>query len=111
MKQEQAFELLRRLGAPARLLRHVLSSWLRQAVPSSRSWKSLGVQIDKDFILSGIVLHDVGKTVHLLELGQEGELHRETGRDLLLRGNRTSSGGGYACPIPLGMRRKDRRGW
>jgi len=84
MKQEQAIELLRRLGAPARLLVHVeLVAEAGGAIISEL--ESLGVQIDKEFILSGIVLHDVGKTVHLLELGQEGELHGETGRDLLLQ--------------------------
>ncbi|MFH1763733.1 MAG: HD domain-containing protein [Gemmatimonadota bacterium] len=84
MKQEQAFELLRRFGAPTRLLVHVeLVAEAGEAIISEL--ESLGARIDKDFIRSGIVLHDVGKTVHLLELGEEGELHRETGRDLLLQ--------------------------
>ena len=84
MKPEQASELLQRLGAPTRLLTHVgLVAEAGEAIISEL--ESLGVQIDKDFIRSGIVLHDVGKTVHLLELGQEGELHGETGRALLLR--------------------------
>jgi len=84
MKEEQALELLRRLGAPARLLRHVelVAEAGRAIIPEL---DSLGAQIDKDFILSGIVLHDVGKTVHLSELAKEGEMHGETGRDLLLR--------------------------
>jgi hypothetical protein len=84
MKQEQAFELLRRLGAPARLLMHVeLVAEAGEAIICEL--ESLGAPIDKDFILSGIVLHDVGKTVHPSELDQEGELHGEAGRDLLLR--------------------------
>jgi len=84
MKQQQAFELLRRLGAPARLVVHVeLVAEAGEAIIFEL--ESLGAPIDKDFILSGIVLHDVGKTVHFSELTQEGELHGETGRDLLLR--------------------------
>jgi len=84
MEQEKAVELLRRLGAPARLLVHVeLVAEAGEAIISELM--SLGTEIDQDFIRCGIVLHDVGKTVHLLELSQEGELHGETGRALLLR--------------------------
>jgi predicted hydrolase (HD superfamily) len=84
MKQEQAFELLRRLGAPAQLVMHVeLVAEAGEAIISEL--ESLGAPIDKEFILSGIALHDVGKTVHFSELAQEGELHGEAGRALLLR--------------------------
>ena len=83
MEQERAFELLRRLGAPARLLVHVeLVAEAGEAIISEL--ESLGTIIDKDFIRCGILLHDVGKTVHLPELGQEGEQHGKTGRALLL---------------------------
>lgn len=84
MKQEQALELLRRLGAPPRLLFHVeLVAEAGETIISEL--QSLGIRLDEDFILSGIVLHDVGKTVHLSELSQGGELHGETGRSLLLQ--------------------------
>ena len=84
MKQDQAIELLRRLGAPTRLVVHVeLVAEAGGAIISEL--ESLGARIDKEFILCGIVLHDVGKTVHLSELAREGELHGETGRALLLR--------------------------
>ena len=84
MKQKQAIELLRRLGAPPRLVVHVeLVAEAGEAIISEL--ECLGVQIDKDFILSGIVLHDVGKTRHPSELSQAGEMHGETGRGILLR--------------------------
>jgi len=84
MNQEQAFELLRYFGAPARLVVHVeLVAEAGEAIICEL--ESLGAPIDKDFILSGIVLHDVGKTVHPSELDQAGELHGEAGRDLLLQ--------------------------
>lgn len=84
MKQEQAIELLRRLGAPAQLAVHVeLVAEAGEAIISEL--EGLGVQIDKDFILCGIVLHDVGKTRHPSELSRAGEMHGETGRDILLR--------------------------
>ena len=84
MKQERAFELLRRLGAPAQLVMHAeLVAEAGEAIISAL--EGLGAPIDKDFILSGIVLHDIGKTVYFSELAQEGDLHAETGRDLLLR--------------------------
>lgn len=82
MKKEQAMALLRQNGAPQRLLVHVeLVGEAGEAIISEL--ERLGAELDKDFIRSGIVLHDIGKTIHLSELDQDGDLHGEVGRELL----------------------------
>jgi putative nucleotidyltransferase with HDIG domain len=84
VRKEQALALLRRYGAARRLLLHV--ELVGEAGDELISvLERLGAEIDTDFIRSGIVLHDIGKTIHHSELEQDGESHRETGRDLLRR--------------------------
>jgi putative nucleotidyltransferase with HDIG domain len=82
LKKEQAIALLQRSGAPTRLLVHVeLVGEAGEEIISEL--ERLGAELDKDFIRSGIVLHDIGKTIHLSELDRGGDLHGETGRELL----------------------------
>lgn len=78
-----ALALLRDLGAPARLVRHVqlvgeaaellLPAFARQGVP-----------LDEVFVRVGVVLHDAGKAVHQEELSNPGSEHEPTGERLLL---------------------------
>lgn len=82
LKKAQAIALLQRRGASQRLLVHVeLVGEAGESIISEL--ERLGAEIDKEFIRSGIVLHDIGKTVQSSELDREGDLHGETGRDLL----------------------------
>lgn len=78
-----AFSLLRDLGAPDKLVRHVelvgeaadalLAAFARQKVP-----------VDENFVRIGVVVHDVGKTIYQDELSQPGSEHETAGERLLL---------------------------
>lgn len=81
----RAAELLRLLDAPPRLAAHLravhdvahqLADWLDAHHPRLR--------YDRDAVLFGAALHDVGKVVHTDELSGAGSRHEETGRRLLL---------------------------
>ncbi|GLX19561.1 HD domain-containing protein [Streptomyces lavendulae] len=78
-------ELLRSLGAPARLAAHLravhdvaveLVEWVGGRYPD--------LAVDRDAVLFGAATHDVGKTVHPEELSGPGSAHEAAGRDLLL---------------------------
>jgi putative nucleotidyltransferase with HDIG domain len=84
MHVDQARELLVRLGAPERLIRHVeLVGEAAEALLSEL--RALHVPLDPDRIRVGVVLHDVGKVLHPAELERAGRDHEEAGRQLLLR--------------------------
>lgn len=78
-----ALDLIRSLGAPARLQRHVelvgeagdaLLALLREH----------GVRLDETFVRIGIVLHDAGKILHPAELHGPGSEHEPDGEAMLL---------------------------
>ncbi|WP_420077990.1 HD domain-containing protein [Streptomyces sp. JL4002] len=78
-------ELLRSLGAPARLAAHLravhdvageLCDWVGSRCP--------GLAVDRDAVLFGAATHDVGKTLHPEELSGPGSAHEAAGRVLLL---------------------------
>lgn len=78
-----AHRMLRELGASTRLMRHVelvgeAAELLLAALRQQR------VPIDEAFVRAGVVLHDVGKTVHPEELSGPGSRHEATGERLLL---------------------------
>lgn len=78
-----ALALLVELGAPARLQRHA------ELVGEAADLLLLGLQrlkipIDADFVRVGVVLHDVGKSLHRAELDAPGNLHEPAGERLLL---------------------------
>ena len=78
-----AYRLLSRLGAPARLLMHVqlvgeAADLLMQA------YRELGVQFDAQFIELGVAIHDAGKIQYPQELNGPGSLHEAAGEALLL---------------------------
>jgi hypothetical protein len=80
-----ALALLRALGANAWLVRHhelVLETGeaLLDGIPE-RELRLL----DRERVLIGCALHDVGKVVHRSEMAGPGHMHEEAGRDLLLR--------------------------
>ena len=84
MRTSQAFELLVRLGATPRLVRHhelvveAAVSLTRQLVAE------LGVAFDRELVLVGAALHDAGKIIHSQELDQPGHSHETAGRALLV---------------------------
>ena len=80
---EAARALLAKLGAPARLLRHVeLVGEAAEALLAGLA--KLNVPIRTDFVLVGVVLHDAGKILHPLELDQPGDAHEPAGQALLV---------------------------
>ena len=81
--QEDAFNLLERLGAPRRLIKHLeLVGEVGDEVISKLD--DLGVQYDKRFVQVVIAVHDAGKIVHPNELEGGGNLHEAAGEKLLL---------------------------
>jgi len=83
MQAEDAYALLVRLGASARLVRHgelvAEAGDLLLAV-----MRSLEVEVDESLVRAGCLLHDVGKTLHPGELHGGGAEHEAAGERLLL---------------------------
>lgn len=78
-----ALELIRGLGAPAHLQRHVelvgeAGELLLNVLHDQ------GIALDRDFVRVGIVLHDVGKTRHPAEMHGPGSAHEPSGEAMLL---------------------------
>jgi hypothetical protein len=78
-----AYELLRELGAPSRLIHHA------QLVAEAADlllleFQALGVPCDFHLVELGAVLHDAGKINHPQELSEPGLLHEQAGQALLL---------------------------
>ncbi|MER6124606.1 HD domain-containing protein [Streptomyces sp. NPDC001795] len=81
----QAAELLVTLDAPPRLAAHLRAvhdvayrvvDWMAQRHPA--------LHFDREAVLFGAAIHDIGKTVHVAELTGPGSAHEEAGRRLLL---------------------------
>lgn len=84
MTSADATTLLQQLGAPARLLRHVeLVGEAAEALLAVLAEHT--VPLDATFVRAGVVLHDVGKTLHPAELAASGARHEAAGEQLLLR--------------------------
>ena len=81
--RSEAYELLKALGAPARLVRH--GQLVGQAADQIlRALRSLGVACDECVVELGAALHDAGKILKPEELSEPGSLHEEAGEALLL---------------------------
>jgi hypothetical protein len=81
---ESALRLLVDLGAPAWLVRHhelvvEAASILCQRVPTE-----LAVSFERDQVLLGAALHDVGKILHPDEMKAPGHKHEAAGQSLLV---------------------------
>lgn len=80
---EQAMRLIRSLGAPARLQRHVeLVGEAGEALLALL--REQAVEVDEAFVRVGIVLHDAGKIRHPAELHGTGGEHEPAGEAMLL---------------------------
>jgi len=78
-----AYELLRSLGAPERLIRH--AQLVGEAADQLMSaLQALGVAFDARTVELGAVLHDAGKIQQAQEFSESGSLHQEAGQALLL---------------------------
>lgn len=83
MTPTDAFALLTAIGAPPRLITHVQLVGEAGDLLLERLHR-LGVTPDANFIRTGIVLHDAGKTLHPNELHGGGSQHEPDGEALLL---------------------------
>jgi hypothetical protein len=79
----EAYELLKRLGASDRLIRHarVVSEAADALI---MEFHEVGIPLNALVVQLGAVLHDAGKIIHPEELAHTGSLHEHTGEALLL---------------------------
>jgi hypothetical protein len=79
----EAFALLSRIGAPARLVRH--AELVGEAADALLDgFAKLRVPMDAERVRVGVALHDAGKTLHPNELDGPGAAHEPDGERLLL---------------------------
>lgn len=81
--RNDAFNLLKELGAPVRLIRH-LELVSEAADLLMQEYDRLGLKFDHKLIELGVAVHDAGKILHLTELNEPGAKHEVAGRDLLI---------------------------
>ena len=78
-----ALELLRRLGAPAHLQRHV--NLVGEAADELLGqFTKMAVDVDHEFVRIGVVFHDIGKIRHPIEMSGPGSEHEPEGERMLL---------------------------
>ena len=78
-----AYELLKKLDAPPRLIRHAyLVSEAADLLIEKLD--NIGIKLDTNFVRLGTALHDVGKIIHLDELISKGNKHEADGESLLI---------------------------
>lgn len=82
--REDAFAILRRIGAPPRLQRHA-ELVCEAADALVEGFAALKIPLRDDFVRVGAILHDAGKSVHPGELDRPGALHEPDGERLLLQ--------------------------
>ncbi len=78
-----AYELLKKLNAPPRLIRHAPTVG-EAANLLIEKLDNIGMKFDTNFIRLGVTLHDVGKIIHLGELISKGSKHEADGESLLI---------------------------
>jgi len=81
--QEEAFELLKSLGASDRLFLHaeIVSE---VAVRIAELCKAKNAEIDINLVAIGAIIHDAGKIIHFNELSEPGTKHEVDGNQLML---------------------------
>ncbi|NEO86879.1 MAG: HD domain-containing protein [Spirulina sp. SIO3F2] len=80
---EAAYELLRELGAPAKLLLHVQLVGEAAEILLTQL-RTFPVHLDERFVRLGVALHDAGKILHPQELTTPGHQHEAAGEQLLI---------------------------
>jgi len=81
--RDEAYALLRSLGAPPRLIQH-LQLVGEAADQLMRAYVALGIQFDRNTIELGVAVHDAGKILHPSELDRPGSNHERAGEALML---------------------------
>lgn len=81
--RSDAYRLLKDLGAPERLLVHVVLVG-EAADRLIQAYAELGVGFDANLVELGVALHDAGKILHPEELDAPGARHEHAGEALLL---------------------------
>ncbi|GAB2888979.1 HD domain-containing protein [Microbulbifer echini] len=80
---QDAFDLIKTLGAPEHLQMHVtLVGEAADLVLGALS--DLGVSVESEFVRMGVALHDIGKIIHTHEMTGPGSEHEPDGEALLL---------------------------
>jgi hypothetical protein len=78
-----AYCLLRKLGAPARLIRHV--ELVGEAADLlTQHYRSMGLVFDAQLVELGVAVHDAGKILYPAELHGPGSLHEAAGTQLMI---------------------------
>ena len=80
---EQAYEFLKQLDAPPRLILHVRLVG-EAADLLIQKLNQMNVDFDEKFIRLGVALHDTGKIIHCQELVSPGNQHEADGEKLLI---------------------------
>lgn len=78
-----AHHFLRQLGAPEKLIRHVMLVG-EAADLLIEKLRELPIDFDEHFVRLGVAIHDAGKIQHLTELTAQGNNHEPAGQELLL---------------------------
>ncbi len=81
--KSEAFDLLREMGASGHLIKHI--DLVGEAAEILlRKCEEMHVPIDSEFVKVGVVIHDIGKTIHSHEMSISGSLHETEGEKILL---------------------------
>ncbi|AFY56653.1 HD domain-containing protein [Rivularia sp. PCC 7116] len=80
---EQAYEFLKQLNAPPRLIRHVYLVG-EAADLLIQQLNRMDVDFDEKFVRLGVAFHDAGKIIHSQELFAPGNHHESDGEKLLI---------------------------
>lgn len=83
MNKSEALKLLKELDAPERLITHVLLVG-EAAKKLLQALESLHVELDRNLVEVGVILHDVGKIIYPQELHQKGSYHEAAGQRILV---------------------------
>lgn len=84
--RKEAFDLIDNLGAPEHLKTHV--SLVGEAADLLiETIANLGIELDFEFIRAGVVIHDIGKIIHINEMIGPGSEHEPEGEKILLEKN------------------------
>jgi len=80
---EQAYEFLKQIDAPQRLISHVRLVG-EAADLLIQKLNQINVDFDEKFIFLGVAFHDTGKIIHSQELVSPGNQHEADGEKLLI---------------------------
>ncbi|WP_188150510.1 HD domain-containing protein [Teredinibacter waterburyi] len=81
--RKEAFNLLEKLGAPEHLKTHVTLAG-EAADLLIDALRELGVEIDFEFVRTGVAIHDIGKILHTSEMTGPGSEHEPEGEKILI---------------------------